>query len=36
MCLVIVKAEKDATGAFTVTAQSKGLKGTEVVIGIER
>jgi hypothetical protein len=31
MCLVIVKAEKGATGSFTVKAASKGLKGSEVV-----
>jgi len=35
MCLVIVKAEKGATGQFVVKAVSKGLKGAEVVIGIE-
>ncbi len=35
MCLVIVKADKGASGQFTVKAQSKGIKGTEVVIGIE-
>ncbi len=34
MCLVIVKAEKGATGTFTVKATSKGLKGSEVVVGI--
>jgi beta-galactosidase len=36
MCLVIVKAEKGATGQFVVKAASKGLKGTEVAIGIEK
>jgi beta-galactosidase len=36
MCLVIVKADKGATGQFVVKASSKGLKGTEVVIGIEK
>jgi beta-galactosidase len=36
MCLVIVKAEKGATGQFVVKAASKGLKGTEVVIVIEK
>jgi len=35
MCLVIVKAEKGATGSFTVKAESKGLKGATVVIGID-
>jgi len=35
MCLVIVKAEKGATGSFTVKAESKGLKGAAVVIGID-
>ncbi|MGA1976241.1 MAG: beta-galactosidase GalB [Bacteroidales bacterium] len=34
MCLVIVKAEKGATGTFTVKAASKGLKGSEVVVRI--
>ena len=36
MCLVIVKTEKGATGQFVVKAVSKGLKGTEVVIVIEK
>jgi beta-galactosidase len=36
MCLVIVKAEKGSTGAFIVKASSKGLKGAEVTIGIEK
>jgi beta-galactosidase len=36
MCLVIVKAEKGATGQFVVKATSKGLKGAEAVIGIEK
>jgi len=35
MCLVIVKADKGATGSFTVKASSKGLKATEVIIKIE-
>jgi len=34
MCLVIVKAEKDAKGTFTVKAESKGLKGAAVNIKI--
>ncbi len=34
LCLVIVKADKGATGTFTVKAASKGLKGSEIVIGI--
>ena len=34
MCLVIVAAEKGATGSFTVKAESKGLKGASVEIGI--
>ncbi|MGD0583036.1 MAG: beta-galactosidase GalB [Bacteroidales bacterium] len=34
MCLVIVKAEKGASGTFTVKAASKGLKGAEVIVGI--
>jgi len=36
MCLVIVKADKGATSPFTVKASSKGLKGAEVTIGIEK
>jgi beta-galactosidase len=36
MCLVIVKAEKDAKGTFTVKAESKGLKSAEVTVGIEK
>ncbi|MBK7627321.1 MAG: DUF4982 domain-containing protein [Bacteroidales bacterium] len=32
MCLVIVKADKGATGAFTVKAMSKGLKNAAVEI----
>jgi len=36
MCLVIVKAEKDATGTFTVNALSKGLKGATVTINISK
>jgi beta-galactosidase len=34
LCLVIVKAEKGGTGSFTVKAESKGLKGAIVKIGI--
>ena len=34
LCLVIVKAEKGATGAFTVKAVSKGLKGAAVTVNI--
>lgn len=34
MCLVIVKAEKGATGSFTVNAASKGLKEAAISIGI--
>ncbi len=36
MCLVIVKAEKGGTGAFTVRAESKGLKGSAVTINISK
>jgi len=36
MCLVIVRAEKGASGSFVVKAASKGLKGSEVVVGIEK
>lgn len=36
MCLVIVKAEKGATGMFTVKAGSIGLKGASVQITIEK
>ena len=36
MCLVIVKAEKGASGTFTVKAESKGLKGAELTINIEK
>jgi beta-galactosidase len=32
MCLVIVAAEKGATGSFTVKAESKGLKAAYVTI----
>ena len=35
MCLVIVKADKGASGSFTVKASSKGLKETEVTIKIQ-
>lgn len=35
LCLVIVKADKGATGSFTVKADSKGLKGTAVTVGIK-
>ena len=34
MALVIVKAEKGATVPFTVKAESKGLKGAAVTVGI--
>jgi len=34
MALVIVKAEKGATAPFTVKAESKGLKGAAVTLGI--
>ncbi|HUX57510.1 MAG TPA: beta-galactosidase GalB [Bacteroidales bacterium] len=34
MCLVIIKAEKGATGSFIVKANSKGLKGSAVKINI--
>jgi beta-galactosidase len=36
MCLVIVKAEKGATGSFKVNAASKGLKGASVEVGIAK
>lgn len=36
LCLVIVKAEKGATGSFTLKAESKGLKGSTVVIATEK
>ena len=36
LCLVIVKAQPGASGNFTVKAASKGLKGNEVVIGVDR
>jgi beta-galactosidase len=36
MCLVIVRAEKGASGPFVVKAESKGLKGSEVIVGIEK
>jgi len=35
MCLIIVKADKGATGSFTLKATSKGLKGSQVIIGID-
>ena len=35
MCLVIVAAEKGATGSFTVKAESKGLKGTAATVGLK-
>ena len=35
LCLVIVAADKGATGSFTVKAESKGLKATAVKIDIE-
>jgi beta-galactosidase len=34
MCLVIVKADKNASGQLTIRAASKGLKGAETTIGI--
>jgi beta-galactosidase len=34
LCLVIVAAEKGATGSFTVKAESKGLKAASVKIDI--
>ncbi|MGB8490610.1 MAG: beta-galactosidase GalB [Bacteroidales bacterium] len=34
MCLVILKAEKGASGAFTLKAESKGLKGAAVKVDI--
>jgi hypothetical protein len=36
MCLVIVRAEKGASGSFVVKAAAKGLKGTEVAVNIEK
>jgi beta-galactosidase len=36
MCLVIVAAEKGATGSFTVKAESKGLKGSAVKVDITK
>lgn len=35
LCLVIVKADKGAAGSFTVKADSKGLKGTAVTVGLK-
>jgi hypothetical protein len=35
MCLVIVAAEKGATGSFTVNAESKGLKTANVRVEID-
>jgi beta-galactosidase len=35
MALAIVKAEKGASGSFTVKAVSKGLKERDVVVKIE-
>jgi len=35
LCLVIVKANKGATGSFTVKAVSKGLNGASADIGIQ-
>ena len=35
LCLVIVAADKGATGSFTVKAESKGLKATAVKVDIE-
>ena len=34
LCLVIVKAEKGASGSFTVKAESKGLKGAAIKVDI--
>jgi beta-galactosidase len=34
MCLVIVKADKNASGQLTVKAMSKGIKGAETTIGV--
>jgi beta-galactosidase len=34
LCLVIVKADKGASGSFIVKAESKGLKGNSAVINI--
>jgi beta-galactosidase len=36
MALVIVKAEKGAGASFTVKAESKGLKGASVTVGIAK
>jgi len=36
MCLVIVAAEKGATGSFTVKAESKGLKAAAVKVDIAK
>jgi beta-galactosidase len=36
MCLIIVAAEKGASGSFSVKAESKGLKGSAVTINISR
>ena len=36
MCLLIVKADKGSNGTFIVKASTKGLKGDEVTIGIEK
>ena len=35
LCLVIVKADKGATGSFTVKADSKGLRGTAATVGLK-
>ena len=35
LCLVIVKADKGAAGSFTVKADSKGLKGAAVTVGLK-
>jgi beta-galactosidase len=35
MCLVIVAAEKGASGTITVKGESKGLKGASVAIGLK-
>lgn len=35
MCLVIVKAEKGATGSFIIKAASKGIKGSQAKVDIQ-
>jgi beta-galactosidase len=36
LCLVIVSAEKGASGSLTLKAESKGLKGSSVTINIQK